>query len=84
MSDGIDLVVFEGDDWDSIYINGKLEYSGHEHLTRMILEHVKGKTVATARYGYAEPGYPMGDYLEEYGDYPPTLDEVETMGEELE
>lgn len=85
MNDGVDLVVFESDGWDAIYIDGALVYAGSEHLIRQILDFIRGKTIVTARCQYAEPrANKMGDYLEEYGNYPSTLAEVEEMGEVFE
>ncbi len=80
MSDGIELVVYSSDDWDAVYVDGKKIYSGHEDLIDVILHAVSGKTVAVARYGgYAERGYPLGQYLYEHGDFPDTLNEIEAI-----
>lgn len=76
MGDGIDVVVFRSDDWDAIYVDGSLVYSGSEDLVYRLMDAITGRTIHSARKRYAEYDDPMGQYLAEYGDYPPLLAEV--------
>ena len=76
----IDLAVYRSDDWDGVYINGKLAYSGSENLIREVLELIEGKTIRSTLCGYVECGTPEGDKLEETGDFPMYLHELLGQG----
>lgn len=82
LAPAVDVMVIQSDDWDAVYIDGVKAYSGHEHLIRVAMELLVGKTVRSFAYGYAETGNPIGRHLEDYGDYPDTLDEIADRGEE--
>jgi hypothetical protein len=79
MTESIDLAVIKSDDWDAVYVDEVLVYSGHEDLVREILFAVDGKHVASTFRRYVEEGTPAGDYLCEHGDYPPTFSALRAL-----
>ena len=71
MSDNVDIVIADADDWQGLYVNGIIEYQDHRLDLHDVLLCLEGRTIVSAKKKYVDM-----NWIHNVGYLPEKIEEV--------